>query len=1006
MSGDDDIPRHAPARPSAVRRPIGAGTQPVARLPPARARPEPRPGDGSDGPADDPEAFAELRARVERLTRKAAEPRPPRTAPLHDPLQWDGSAPRRRVEPQPPPAGWLSPRRPAHLDGQFTAQLGQGHAAVDVLGVDACRRLRVLPLSVRDGHLTVGLANLDDHAVRMEVVSLAAAAGLQPRFIPLSRGELEAGIRRLRNTPGTGDAHTAGPRAPAGPPPAASPDPPRDAAATAADLIAQLVDPEARRRAARLLEELERLPTVADTAMDPPRPRALADAVTFPPPPAEIDEDAEASGATVLDPAPPEAETTLPDGEVEAGTDGDWGVEGWEDGPVAAVAPAPEAPAQEDAPADDLASSDLVVPGAEDQTEAEADAAIPVSLVKVSRPPSAPGAPARTPLGQMLVGTGSLGSEDLAAALREHERSGDRLGAVLTHAGLISEDELSAALALQSGITLVDLDAVAVDADLARRVPHDVALRYLAIPYAQGTDGSVLVATADPLQTAGLELVAEYVGAPIELVVATDTAIDLALQRVHSGEHIETAIGQLVGSRPEESAFKVLSESQKRFGIAVGVLSLLSLALSPIIAIVVFNLAASVFSLGFSGYKLWLAYNSLGHDNEKHISDAQIAALDDDDLPIFTILMPMYREAEVVPKLVDGIAKLDYPRTKLDIKLLLEEDDDETLPAIEKLNLPPHFRVIIVPDALPKTKPKACNYGLLMARGDITVIYDAEDEPDPDQLKKVVLAFKQSDPATVCVQCKLNYYNRTQNLLTRWFTTEYSMWFDIFLPGLDAQDAPIPLGGTSNHFITEELRRLGAWDPHNVAEDADLGIRLNKAGWRTAVVDSTTYEEANPDLHNWIRQRSRWVKGYMQTYLVHMRHPVRLWRAVGTKRFLSFQMTVGGTFIGFLLNPVYWGLTTLWLMTEAGIIRALFPGIVYYLAAAGLFVGNFVFTYLNAAGSMRRGYFDLVKFALFSPVYWALMSWAAWKGAIQLVTNPHYWEKTIHGLGERTEADG
>ncbi len=388
------------------------------------------------------------------------------------------------------------------------------------------------------------------------------------------------------------------------------------------------------------------------------------------------------------------------------------------------------------------------------------------------------------------------------------------------------------------------------------------------------------------------------------------------------------------------------------------------------------------------------------------VSDAEVAALDDRDLPVFTILMPMYREAAVVRKLVGSIAQLDYPRHKLDVKLLLEADDDETLDAIRDLRLPPHFRIVIVPDAQPKTKPKACNYGLLFARGDITVIYDAEDEPDPDQLKRVVVAFGKGDPAMVCVQCKLNYYNRTQNLLTRWFTTEYSQWFDIFLPGLDNHDVPIPLGGTSNHFITSELVRLGAWDPHNVAEDADLGIRLNKAGWRTGVVDSTTYEEANPDLPNWIRQRSRWVKGYMQTWLVHMRHPVRLLRALGPRSFLSFQMTVGGTFFGFLLNPIYWLLTSMWLLTQAGVIQQLFPGIVYYMAAIGLFVGNITFTYLNAVGAMRRGYHDLAIYALFSPLYWALMSFAAWKGAIQLITKPHYWEKTEHGLATMHETSG
>ena len=218
------------------------------------------------------------------------------------------------------------------------------------------------------------------------------------------------------------------------------------------------------------------------------------------------------------------------------------------------------------------------------------------------------------------------------------------------------------------------------------------------------------------------------------------------------------------------------------------------------------------------------------------------------------------------------------------------------------------------------------------------------------------------------------------------------------MPGLDAADSPIPLGGTSNHFITDALIELGAWDPFNVTEDADLGIRLHKSGYKTAIVDSTTYEEANSDLYNWIRQRSRWVKGYVQTWLVHMRHPVRLWRQVGWKSWWSFQFVVGGTFFGFLLNPFYWLLTTVWLLTSAGVIRQLFPGFVYYAAAVGLYFGNFVFTYVNVAGALRRRYYDLIKYALLSPLYWALMSIGAWKGFLQLFYRPFYWEKTVHGL--------
>jgi cellulose synthase/poly-beta-1,6-N-acetylglucosamine synthase-like glycosyltransferase len=354
----------------------------------------------------------------------------------------------------------------------------------------------------------------------------------------------------------------------------------------------------------------------------------------------------------------------------------------------------------------------------------------------------------------------------------------------------------------------------------------------------------------------------------------------------------------------------------------------------------------------------------------------------------------------MLQQLVGALAALDYPPARLDIKLLLEADDQPMIEAVQSLPLPPHFQVLVVPDEGPKTKPKACNYGLAQARGEYVVIYDAEDLPDPEQLKRVIVAFERAESDVCCLQCKLNYFNQSQNLLTRWFTAEYSMWFDLLMPALDTAGEPIPLGGTSNHFKRAALIEVGAWDPYNVAEDADLGIRLSKLGYRTAIVDSTTYEEANAYVRNWVRQRSRWVKGYMQTWLVHMRHPVRLLRQLGPRRFMSFNLIVGGTPAIFLLNPLYWGLTTAWTLTEAGAMKPLFPGVVSYTAGAALYLGNFILVFMTAAGVARRGYHGLVKYTLVSPFYWALMSVGAWRGLIQLFRRPFYWEKTAHGLDE------
>jgi cellulose synthase/poly-beta-1,6-N-acetylglucosamine synthase-like glycosyltransferase len=380
--------------------------------------------------------------------------------------------------------------------------------------------------------------------------------------------------------------------------------------------------------------------------------------------------------------------------------------------------------------------------------------------------------------------------------------------------------------------------------------------------------------------------------------------------------------------------------------------------------------------------------------------------LDHDNLPIYTILVPVYHEASVLPQVVAGIGKLDYPADRLDVKILLEADDIETIQAAQALNLPDTFEICRVPDVGPRGKPRACNYGLNRAKGKYLVIFDAEDQPEPDQLLKAVWAFENSDPSVICLQAKLNYFNRDQNLLTRWFTAEYSTWFDLLLPGLYSLNVAIPLGGTSNHFDTERLRELGAWDAYNVTEDADLGIRLYTAGYTTAVIDSTTYEEANSRPYNWIRQRSRWVKGYLQTYLVHMRRPIRLYRQLGPRAFLVFQLFVGGNVLTLLLNPIYWVLTILWFSIHLHLIQVVFPGPLMYIGMVGLLVGNFVFTFAAMAGCVRRRNYADVKYAALTPIYWTMMSIAAWKGFLQLFYRPFYWEKTVHGLDSGVEQVG
>jgi cellulose synthase/poly-beta-1,6-N-acetylglucosamine synthase-like glycosyltransferase len=607
-------------------------------------------------------------------------------------------------------------------------------------------------------------------------------------------------------------------------------------------------------------------------------------------------------------------------------------------------------------------------------------------------------------LGELLMTAGLITEIELAEALARQRATGDRLGQVLLSMGAVGERDLARAFARQLALPELDVARFEPDETAIRVVPEVLARRHRFAPVAI-RDHVLYLATADAVGDEALRELRRHTQLPVRLVAAPRSSIEYLLQRIYRTKYTEIATVDLYNRVPDESAHSRVSHGQLLALVLVASAFALSFVYGPIQTLIAFNIASVLFYTSFSLYKFFLIGKALRSDLELPITAEDIEALDAHELPVYTILVPLYREAAVVPRLIDGISKLDYPSTKLDVKLLVEEDDDETLHALRAIDLPAYFKLVVVPDSQPKTKPKACNYGLIQAEGKYVVIYDAEDRPDRDQLKKVISAFARVDARIVCIQCKLNYFNRTQNILTRWFTAEYSHWFDLLMPGLDASDAPIPLGGTSNHFIREKLVELGAWDPFNVTEDADLGIRLHRAGYKTAIVDSTTFEEANSDLYNWIRQRSRWVKGYIQTWLVHMRHPLKLQRQIGWRNWWSFQFVIGGTFVSFLLNPIYWGMTSIWLMTRAHVINEIFPTWIYYTGAFGLFLGNFVFTYINVAGCMRRGHYDLVKYALLSPIYWALMSVGAWKGFVQLLYRPHYWEKTVHGLDVGVEPE-
>lgn len=605
--------------------------------------------------------------------------------------------------------------------------------------------------------------------------------------------------------------------------------------------------------------------------------------------------------------------------------------------------------------------------------------------------------------GDFLAEQGLISLKQLNEATDLVGRWGTTLPDVLLARSWIDADVYYMTLASRFGMDFVRLDDQPLDPRLLS--PDLVAdyMRELTVPWRE-RDGRMVVATARPGPEA-IVFVRQHWGASAEMVVTSKRDIQSAIQNVFSGKFTHAAVFDLAEQDPVMSAQTVFTPGQLFLGWAGVTAAAAGLALWPVFTLIALNVLMSIFYLGnfvFKGILIW-AGGSQQHIRNREIESAA-RMLRDEDLPIYTVLVPMFREPDVLPILANALRKLDYPTSKLDIKIVLEEGDDETIDAAVALGLEGIFEIIRVPPSQPQTKPKACNYALKFARGEYLVIFDAEDKPEPDQLKKVVVAFQQGGDEVGCIQCRLNYYNRDENWLTRLFTLDYSLWFDLMLPGLEKLGVPIPLGGTSNHFRIDVLRELRAWDPFNVTEDADLGIRMTQKGYGVRLVASTTFEEANVSQSNWVRQRSRWIKGYMQTFLVHSRRPVHLLKSTGILGVLGFVFFIGGTMLSGLLNPLFWAIFSVWAVTRTTAFNDLFPPILLYLSLFNLLAGNGLFMFLMMLAPFRRNWLELTPFSLTVIWYWVLMSVAAWKGAWQLVTRPFYWEKTDHGLSKHTAA--
>lgn len=552
-------------------------------------------------------------------------------------------------------------------------------------------------------------------------------------------------------------------------------------------------------------------------------------------------------------------------------------------------------------------------------------------------------------------------------------------------------------IALSANLAFADLRKQPCDMNLLSAQLRNEYIKLSAIPWKR--DGNLIIIATSRITDSLQKWAEELYGKNYIFAITTPFDINYSVNTLFARENDIEAREKLWQLQPEYSAKQSVNKNDAYIFLSI------ILIIAYIAYIFPVQVLAAAFVITGIFYATTLILKTIlliiGYFSAKtSIRNSLCIDIADNKLPIYTLLIPLYNEWKTLPKLVAAIQALDYPQDKLDVKLIVEEDDEVTINAIKSLQAPYIFEMIKVPYSLPRTKPKACNYALRFAHGEYVTIYDAEDEPEPEQLKKVLYKFAHADKNLACVQARLNYFNLHENTLTRMFAIEYSTLFDFMLFGMETLGIPILLGGTSNHFRTKTLQELYAWDPYNVTEDADLGIRIAQKGWHCSMVWSLTKEEAPISLWAWIKQRTRWIKGHMQTYIVHMRRPLLLYKNLGFIGFMGTQLCLGAPALIFLLSPIMW---LIWLLFMLGIIKldTMMPEWFYVtldFSLIALFAGIFLQAIFAVAVILRNKWQVMLPYSLLFPFYWILHSIASFRAVWQLIKCPHYWEKTAHGV--------
>ncbi len=579
-----------------------------------------------------------------------------------------------------------------------------------------------------------------------------------------------------------------------------------------------------------------------------------------------------------------------------------------------------------------------------------------------------------------------IGKPTIARAMQLARRNGTSIEQELLASGSIDADSYYASLARGLRVPFLSVidnslvsDAKALDSQLMQA--RCIRLNYI--------NKGMLAIVPEARNLAALSRTFESKpGLADSIVVTTPTALRAAVWQTGTDRRLRESVTTLFEDKARFSARIVLSGRQgflAGVGICAFAFSLATGTLTPTIL----HAAISLLYLAAILVRAAALVDRKRRRPELPVSER---------LPVYTVLVPLYREASVATQLVKALSRLNWPASRLDIKLVCEADDHATIGTIRAERLGSQFEIVEVPPAHPRTKPKALNYALAGARGEFVVIYDAEDRPHPDQLRAAYAQFAASPNDVVCLQAPLVISNGAASWITAAFALEYAALFRMLLPMLARRGMPVPLGGTSNHLRVAELRACGGWDPYNVTEDADLGMRLYRLGYKCGVIDCPTYEDAPTTFKVWLNQRTRWFKGWLQTWLVMMREPARLVREMGVVGFLIFQLLIGGMLLSSLSHP--W--LIMLLVTTAGYLALGFPpadsseGALFLLDLTNMAASYGLFLLLGRVVMLREEKRSIGWRWIYVPFYWLLISVAAWRALLELPRKPFFWDKTPH----------